>query len=352
MFVISAVIIGFLVMQIMNMKKEESAEKKTMKNVYVLKQDVKSGTEITADMIERKAVISSMIPSNAWGNMDMFENYALRTKDGSEIKTLYENGEEPVLYLTRQEGNNERRYRVSKEESTNNYYIGEGNDKQYLELDTVPILAKVTMNANTVLTEELITKGDSLVQDDVRREEYNIVVLPLDLSTGDYVDIRLEVNGQNYLVVAKKEVEVPTIDGVTSTDTMWANLSEDEMVYMSDAILTAASIPGSKLYAVKYTEPGMQAAGIPTYVVNSETAAIIQRDPNILEQAKSVIYNRLREGEPLRTNINNALNQIEEETRKTNVQTKLQESITNSLTNRKQYWEALAQDAATSTTEE
>ena len=48
-------------------------------------------------------------------------------------------------------------------------------------------------------------------------------------------------------------------------------LSEDEILAMSCAIVEAYRINGSKLYATKYVEPGMQDAAIPTYPINAET---------------------------------------------------------------------------------
>lgn len=344
MFIISAVIIGFLAMQLLNQAKKESSERQTMKNVCVLNADVKSGQEITSDMITKIQISSNLIPSNAWGNADMLNNYSLRDKEGNEITTERGNNSEDVkLVLTK----NGRKTEVKKEENTTNYYIENNGEKEYIELDTVPIVAKVSMNANTILTSELISKADSVVQDDIRREEYNVVILPTDLSTGEYVDIRLMVNGQNYIVVSKKEVEIPIIDGADSADTMWVNLSEGEILYMSDAILTAASVPGAKLYAVKYTEPGMQAAAIPTYVINQNTSDLIRNNPNMLEQAKETIRRRLEEGQDLRTNINNAIN--DEESAKENFQASMQESMQNSLTTRKEYLDALS--AADSTIE-
>lgn len=62
------------------------------------------------------------------------------------------------------------------------------------------------MKANTVITKDLISKSDNTVADDVRREEYNVFVLPMDLATGDYIDVRLMLpSGQNYIVVAKRK---------------------------------------------------------------------------------------------------------------------------------------------------
>ena len=110
------------------------------------------------------------------------------------------------------------------------------------------------MKANTVITKDLISKSDNTVADDVRREEYNVFVLPMDLATGDYIDVRLMLpSGQNYIVVAKKEVTIPNIAGADSEDTVWLNLREDEILSISSAIVDAARINGAKLYVTKYT---------------------------------------------------------------------------------------------------
>ncbi len=49
-------------------------------------------------------------------------------------------------------------------------------------------------------------------------------------------------------------------------NTVWLNLTEDEILNMSCAIVEAFQIPGSKLYATKYTEPGMQDAATPKHL--------------------------------------------------------------------------------------
>ncbi len=60
-------------------------------------------------------------------------------------------------------------------------------------------------------------KGNNTTSDDVRKQEYNVIVLPTQIQTGDYVDIRLSMpNGQDYIVASKKNVEIPVIDGVDS----------------------------------------------------------------------------------------------------------------------------------------
>ena len=180
----------------------------------------------------------------------------------------------------------------------------------------------------------------------MRKQEYNVVVLPLDLDTGDYIDIRLMLpNGQDFIVVSKKEVEIPVVGDTDSLDTIWVNLSEDEILHMSSAIVDAAKINGAKLYATKYTEPGMQNAATPTYVVSAESSALLQSDPNVLESAMEAIRNRYNVA--LRNDyINNVINSNAEQA-DTNLQTNMEESITKSLEARQDYLDSLAMPATT-----
>ena len=354
MLLISGIIIALLFMQLMNKIQEENEELANSVKAYVLNQNVKSGQVITTDMLTLQTVNRTLVPSNATSDISLIENYALQDKEGNDIYTKYitndEGEQEGVLYITI-DGNE---YRVEQEEQTENYFITRNNNKEYLELNSVPLVAKVNMNANTLITTELLSKGDNVVQDDVRKQEYNMVVLPIDLTTGDYIDIRLMLpSGQDYIVVSKKEVEIPVIGGVDSEDTIWVNLSEDEILHMSCAIIDAYQINGAKLYATKYTEPGMQVAATPTYPINESTSRLLENDPNILERAMQELSARYNENNSatLRNDyINSAINAQGDQTQ-TNLQTNMQESITNSQNSRKEYLDSLSAAATTTTTE-
>lgn len=349
MLLISGIIIALLFMQLMNKIQEENEELANSVKAYVLNQNVKSGQVITTDMLTLQTVNRTLVPSNATSDISLIENYALQDKEGNDIYTKYTNNE-PHLYITI-DGNE---YEVEQEEQTENYFITRNNNKEYLELNSVPLVAKVNMNANTLITTELLSKGDNVVQDDVRKQEYNMVVLPIDLTTGDYIDIRLMLpSGQDYIVVSKKEVEIPVIGGVDSEDTIWVNLSEDEILHMSCAIIDAYQINGAKLYATKYTEPGMQVAATPTYPINESTSRLLENDPNILERAMQELSARYNENNSatLRNDyINSAINAQGDQTQ-TNLQTNMQESITNSQNSRKEYLDSLSAAATTITTE-
>lgn len=347
MLLIAGAVIALLLMQLMNKIKEEKENMANMVNAYVLTQDVKSGQVITTDMLKLTQVNKTLVPSNATSDISVIENYALQDKEGNQIVTEYNNGN-ATMYITI----DNTRYQVNEDEQTGNLYIEQNGEKEYLQLDQVPIVAKVNMNANTLITTDLISRGDSRVQDDVRKQEYNVVVLPMDLATGDYIDIRLMLpNGQDFIVVSKKEVEVPVIGSTDSQDTIWVNLSEDETLNMSCAIYDAAQIKGSKLYATKYTEPGMQNAATPTYVVNEYTATLLDSDPNILEQAKNEIKARYGSGNSV-TIRNNQIESVissQGDQAQSNLQTNIEESITNSKNARKDYLDALS---GATTTEE
>ena len=349
MLIIAGVVIAFLVMQLMSRIQQERTSLANMVNAYVLNQDVKSGQVITNDMLTLTQVNRTLVPSNATSDLTILDNYALQDKEGNQISTQYDNQGNATMYITI----DNNRYQVQQEDTTGNYYIERNGQTEYLELDSVPIVAKVNMNANTLITTDLISRGDSVVQDDVRKQEYNVVILPMDLTTGDYIDIRLMLpNGQDFIVVSKKEVEIPIIGGVDSEDTIWVNLSEDETLHMSSAIMDAASINGAKLYATKYTEPGMQNAATPTYIVSAENSQLLQRDPNILQSAMNAIVERYNavDGTNLRNNYINSVLENQGDQAETNLQTNIQDSITRSQEARQDYLDSLSAPATTTTT--
>lgn len=334
---ITGAIIAILIFMLKDKLDKEQAELKASTNVYVLNQDVSSGQVITSDMLVTKTVNKNEVPSNATGDLSVINNYALRDKEGDNVYTEKDKNGEAKLYIEK----SGTKYEVMQEEETENYYINRNNAKQYLELDTVPLVAKVTMKTNTIITTELLNKEDSQVTDDKRKQEYNMLVLPTDLATGDYVDVRFMLpTGQDYIVISRKEVEIPNIAGADSTDTIWMKLSEDETLAMSSAIVEAYQLSGAKMYVTKYTEAGMQKAATPTYPVNANVVRLLENDPNILTSAMNAIKNRYNvtlRNESINPQINNAGTEGQ-----SNLKTKMEESITNSQTTRKEYLDSIS----------
>ena len=106
-------------------------------------------------------------------------------------------------------------------------------------------------------------------------------------------------------------------------------------------------LTGAKLYVNRYTEPGMQQAAGTTYPVNQDVMALINSNPNIVEEARTALYARYNVDQ--RNNVvNSALSQAGDQA-DTNLQQKMEESITNSQTSRQDYLEGLTATTTTDT---
>ena len=201
------------------------------------------------------------------------------------------------------------------------------------------------MNANTVITSKLVVQSDEIITDDTRKEEYNMITLPIDLMTNDYVDIRLRTpGGQNFIVVAKAQVDIPMkADGTYVIDTMRVNLREDEILAMSSAIVEAYGLKGSQLYVTKYVDPAMQEAALPTYTPSAAVTAQIQSNPNIVDIAKEELASRYSEAAKKARNdfLQQMIDATNQEEYLDNIQEGVEQDLGTSLTTRQQYLESL-----------
>lgn len=389
---IAGVIIALLFLQLKQKTEDLNAELNSKVNVYVLNQNAKSGQVLTQDMFTIKKINKDSIPSNATALSSVIDTWFLQTKDGTMINTdsqgLYLNVPDSIIEVSTEDGkkykyanvektevgsreevvqDDEGAYivdssnkedqitRVYEEALTGEYYIykldassmnagsNKARVKEYLELRNVPLLAKVEMNANTVITPSLVVQSDEVTTDDVRQQEYNMVVLPADLMTDDYVDIRLMLpNGQDFIVISKAKVDVPTnADGTYISDTIRVNLREDEILSMSSAIVEAYGLDGAKLYATKYVEAGNQKASSPTYTPNSSVTAQIQSNPNIVSLASEELAARYSDSS--KKNRNDYLQSLINSTEnyKGNVESNSDANISNQNSARKKYLESL-----------
>lgn len=389
---ITGVVMVILFLQLKKKTDELNQELNAKVMVYTLTQDVKSGQELTIDMFEMKQINRDAIPSNATATASVIDTWYLQTKDGKMLNTdskgLYIYEPDSIIEVT-QENDKKYKYidgedvevsssdeiiqdeegafivdtankndqitRVYQEILTGEYYIykldnstmSTGSNKtrvkEYLEIKNVPVIAKVAMNANTVITPNLVVQSDEALTDDTRQQEYNMVLLPIDLMTNDYVDIRLMTPaGQDFIVLSKTKVEVPVnADGTYITDTIRVNLREDEILAMSSAIVEAYGLQGSKLYAIKYVEAGVQERAIPTYTPNTAVTAQIQSDPNIVDIAKEELAARYSSSAKTMRNdyLQSLINGSEDYIK--NIQGNIEEKAANSVTARQKYLESL-----------
>ena len=273
--VITGAIIAFLIFQVLNLNNEIEEIQAHTVNAYIVIDEIKSGTEITTAQVQRVEL-----------NMDI-------------------NVDTSTLYTTIPAG----------------------------------LMAKVDLNPGTVMTTDLTYENEPLTSD-VRTVEYNVITLPSQLTTGEYIDIRLRTpDGRSLIVISHKEVTIPNIAGVDPTNCIWLDLSEEEILMMSSAIVEAYKMNGAMLYATRYVEPGIQEAATVTYVPNDETRALIERDPNIVEEAKNALLSVLNaNSELVRPGINNAINN---EDAADNVVEKTEDEITSLQEEREAYIDSM-----------
>ena len=345
MLVIAAIIIIFLYMQIRNQKAKLDEYVQSSSNVYVLKQDVKSGQVLTPSMFEQRVVSKMAVPNDASTDIySMLENAKIIDTEGREINAP--SGEKNYYYyrfsgqdrdVVIYTGDNVPA--TSLKAGDRAYYYAGSNNTQKTEIQIAQVtgvVAKINMKANTVITKSAIEASDERVTKDLRKTEYNVISLPVDLQPDEYVDIRLTLpTGENYIVVSKKQVTIPMSNGVYLADTIQMNLTEDEILLMSAAIVERFQIDGSSLQATRYIEAGNQEEATVTYYPGNEVMNLIAKDPNIVKRSISGIQS---ERQTIRDGINSALNKYGTED---NLKTKTEESEASTLEARKNYLNTL-----------
>ena len=273
---VCAIIGVILYIAVIGPENKASKEKGTATKAYALNRDVKSGQEITADMLSPINTYSNLIP----------QNYI-----DSTILTSVESGKK--------------------------------------------VVAKVDLYKNTILTASTVTTEENTVTKDVRTMEYNMLTLPINLTIGDYVDIRITFpDGQDFIVIAKKEIK--NIQGNTVT----FDMSEADIVMLNSAIVESYIMKASNIYIAKYVEPGMQEKAANTYVPTAEVIRLIETDSNIVSTAKNELTSRFDAN--IRNQMNSTVNQYSEQGL-TNVEEGIQKQIEDAKKAREEYLSSLAQ---------
>ena len=274
--IVCAIIGVILYIAVIGPENKASKEKGTATKAYALNRDVKSGQEITADMLSTINTYSNLIP----------QNYI----DSTIVANV-------------------------------------GNGKK--------VIAKVDLYKNTILTASTVTTEENTVTKDVRTMEYNMLTLPINLTIGDYVDIRITFpDGQDFIVIAKKEIK--NIQGNTVT----FDMSEADIVMLNSAIVESYIMKASNIYIAKYVEPGMQEKAANTYVPTAEVIRLIETDSNIVSTAKNELTSRFDAN--IRNQMNSTVNQYSEQGL-TNVEEGIQKQIEDAKKAREEYLSSLAQ---------
>ena len=274
---VTGLVIVFLFIQLNNLKQDAKKQQTNSKTVYVVAKDIKSGETVSYEKLIKRSIQNVAIPENALS----------------------------------------------------------------VEL-TEKTIEKIDLKIGTVITDNMVQESDDKTTADIRKQEYNTIILPTQIQSGDYIDVRLRLsNGVDYIVVSKKKVEIPQINGVDSANSININLNETEIMVMSNAIIEAFIDKGSLLYATTYAEPGMQSSVIPTYVPSGTVQSALNANPNIEQEAKNALFARYNQNASTRTNvIDGTLAQYAQD-RVDNIEERVQEQITKAKEERQTYLETL-----------
>lgn len=279
-FLFMALVVGFLLVQLNKMKDAEKEREAMLVKTYALNTDVKSGDTIDLSKLISVTIDKSAVPTNVVKSATLTEN----------------------------------------------------------------TIAKIDLTKGTVVTDSMVTESDSPLTDDLRVQEYNMISLASQLTSDDYIDVRLRMpSGEDYIVLSKKRLEIPEIGGIESVNTIWLKLTEDETLTMASAIVDAYKVNGSLLYTTRYVEPGTQTKATPTYSPSAEVIQLINKDPNVVQEAKAALINRYNDdGRYVRNRLDSEVSKIEEDDRISGVQSGTTKEISTTLEQRKSYLDALA----------
>ena len=205
------------------------------------------------------------------------------------------------------------------------------------------IVATIDIPKGTVITEKMLVLKSEAVTDTnninstYRLVEYSMIMLPTELQKGDTIDVRISYpNGQDFIVAAKKVVEK------SDSTSIWLKLREDEILKMNSAIIESYSVEGAKLYAVNYTQPGIQAAANANYPVSDKVYELLVQDPNIATAIQQQYRTALNNHTLIRRPINEILQASQTEELRSRISSAVQKEIKDRAERRQTFIEGAA----------
>ncbi len=143
------------------------------------------------------------------------------------------------------------------------------------EISGTNVYSRIAIQPNTILLKTMLYEEEQ-VTSDMRLQEFNMILLPSLLEEGDYIDIRfLLPTGNDYVVASKKRVEKVT------EGTLWLNLKELDMEYISGAIIESYLTNGALLYAIEYSDAPNQNSAEVTYPVLPAVKELLVENKNL-----------------------------------------------------------------------
>ena len=338
--VIAIIVGGISFMQITKLSGEIKKEKSKVKQVYVAARDIKANNEIKPEDLTLEGVVTS-IPTDK-----IVTPESLAATAGKNVASILEKKDDKLVAKA---GKNNFASTITpggdnnSSSSLNSNSSSNSNSNSSDSKSEKTIVATIDIPKGTVITEKMLALKSEAVTDTnsinstYRLVEYSMIMLPTELQKGDTIDVRISYpNGQDFIVVAKKVVEK------SDSSSIWLKLKEDELLKMNSAIIESYSVEGAKLYAVNYTQPGIQAAANANYPVSDKVYQLLTYDPNIVEAIQQQYKNAVNNYLVVRKPINEILQSTQQEELRSRISSAVQKEIRERTEKRQTFIEGAA----------
>ena len=340
-----AIIVGAIsFMQITKLNGEIKKEKGKIKQVYVAARDIKANNEVKPEDLTMEGVVTSLQTDKI-----VTPDSLTATSGGSVASLLEKQGDKLVANAGKKEfastitpGGDSSSSSSTNSSSSSSSSLNSSSSSSESKADKI-IIATIDIPKGTIITEKMLTLKSEAATDSnnmnstYRIVEYSMIMLPTELQKGDTIDIRISYpNGQDFVVAAKKVVEK------TDSTSIWLKLKEDELLKMNSAIIESYSVEGAKLYAVNYTQPGIQAAANANYPVSDEVYKLLVQDPNIVSAIQQQYRAALNNHTLIRRPINEILQSTQQEELRSRISSAVQKEIRERTEKRQTFIEGAA----------
>lgn len=149
---------------------------------------------------------------------------------------------------------------------------------------------KVALNPGTPIFQNCVM--DEELDDTNRDRDIVLDRMTVGLQVGDYIDVRITMPyGDDYIVLSHKRVY-----GIND-ESIKLYLNEVEWNTYQGALIDyfLNQEYGCSIYADKYVEPGLQVDAVPFYAVPTNIAALMQRNPNVINKEEAASLTEWRE---------------------------------------------------------
>ena len=339
--VIAIIVGGISFMQITKLSGEIKKEKSKVKQVYVAARDIKANNEIKPEDLTLEGVVTS-IPTDK-----IVTPESLAATAGKNVASLLEKKDDKLVAKAGKNnfastitpgGDNNSSSSLNTNSSSNSNSNSSDSKSEKI------IVATIDIPKGTVITEKMLALKSEAVTDTnsinstYRLVEYSMIMLPTELQKGDTIDVRISYpNGQDFIVVAKKVVEK------SDSSSIWLKLKEDEILKMNSAIIESYSVEGAKMYAVNYTQPGVQAAANANYPVSDKVYELLVQDPNIASAIQQQYRSAINNHTLIRRPINEILQSTQQEELRSRISSAVQREIKDRAERRQSFIEGAVQ---------